>query len=299
MFPFLLCIWLGTKKNKLACADANQSRFATKIRYVVEARNSHIKNKWKALNGAQIYQSIPNLKIDFRVCSALVNAFCREIESDRNDWNKIGDLMLSNMNESNILGQIAHRIPTESIQLTQNLTLYPKLTYHDLKEISQGSYQIKLAKSYCQLHIKANQNSFPIYVCSDVDICDKYFANKIVLGPNPILLWINLRSRFESQKSHKTYVLLDFCAGKYVVKAYCCSCRHGCRTVGCCGHVMLVIWYTLHIDQNNLQLPSSNFDHIFGNWNNLIVEPEASDPEDTESSSEDVSHTSDSDSSED
>lgn len=157
--------------------------------------------------------------------------------------------------------------------------------------------------------MKANQNKFPIYVCNNVDVFKRYFDKKIALGQNPLLLLINLRSRFESQKSHKAYVLLDFCNGKYVVKAYCCSCRHGCRTVGCCGHVMVVIWYTLHIDHNELKLPSSKLDHIFDNWNNPVVQPESEDAEsensevdtdtETEDSTEDKSNTSDSNSSED
>lgn len=188
------------------------------------------------------------------------------------------------MDEPNILSQIVQYIPAKLFKLVQNLTLYPKLSHSDLKEISQGSYQIKLAKSYCQLHMKTNQNTFPLYVCDNV--CKRYFEKKIVLGPNPLLVSINLRSRFESQKIHKTYVLLDLSDEKYEVKGYCCSCRHGCRTVGCCGHTMLVIWYILHIDQNNVKFPSSNFDHLLDNWNNPVVEPESEDEPATEGNTE-------------
>lgn len=58
------------------------------------------------------------------------------------------------------------------------------------------------------------------------------------------------------------------------MKAYCCSCRHGLRTVGCCGHVMSLIWYTLHIDHNKLNFPSVNLDHVFTNWQHFGVDPE-------------------------
>lgn len=259
----------GTKKNKLLRNDANESRLTTKTRYVVEVRNSHIKNKWKSLNGARCYQSIPRIKMDFQVGSALVNAFCRKIESDKNDWNEIGNLMLSKMNKQNILANVVHHIPATSFKLVNNLTLFPKLTYRDLKEISQGTYQIRLARSYCQSHVKANENRFPINVCDDVNVCKKYFDKLILLGPRPLLLWLILLSRFQSNKKHQTYVLLDFCDGKYILKAYCCSCRHGLRTVGCCGHVMLLLWYTLYIDHNNLSFPSSNFDHVFTDWQHL------------------------------
>lgn len=51
--------------------------------------------------------------------------------------------------------------------------------------------------------------------------------------------------------------------GKDIVVAYCCSCKNRLRTVGCCSHVMVVIWYTLFIEKDKLHLPSSNFDSIF------------------------------------
>lgn len=264
----------GTKRNKLTRADGNESRHATKTRFVVEARNSHIKNIWKYLNGTKIYQSIPNLKMDFQIGAALVNEFCLKVQSDEFDWNHIGDLMLSKTNQENILSNVVHRIPDTSFRHVTNLTLYPKLTYRELKEVSLGSYQIRLAKSYCQSHLRANNNSFIIKVCEDVDLCNRHFE-KLLNGSKPLLLCLDLLSRFQSNKFHKTYVLLGF-EKKYTVRGYCCSCRHGCRTVGCCSHVMLVIWFTLYIDQSTVSklLPSSNLDQIFDNWRDEYVELE-------------------------
>lgn len=273
----------GTKNNALSRADANESRLATKTRYVVEVRNTHIKNKWKKLSGTNNYQSIPLLKNDFQVCCSFVNAFCCKIVSDRNDWNAVGDLMLAKVNEQNILPDIVRYLSATSFKLVMNLTLFPKWTYDQLKRISQGTYQIRLSKSYGHSHFKANNNSFPINVCDDINLLKKYCQNKVLLGPKPLLLCLNLLSRFESNKRHKAYVLLDLCNNEYILKAYCCTCRHGRRTVGCCGHVMLLIWYTLHIDHNNLNkcFPSSNLDHVFDDWHN--VEPDSEG--DTESTS--------------
>lgn len=77
---FLIKTPKGTKNNRLSNIDANASRFATKTRYVIEARNCHIKNKWKYLCVTKNYQSK-----DFQVCAALVNAFCRKMNCDKND----------------------------------------------------------------------------------------------------------------------------------------------------------------------------------------------------------------------
>lgn len=218
------------------------------------------------MSGTKIHQSIPQLKKNFQICAAFVNAFCSKIEADKNDWNHIGDMMLSNRNQPNSLSAILHRIPNTSFHPVINLTLFPKLTYAELKNVSLGSYQIRLAKSYCQSHVRANNNTFTINVCDDVNTCNRY-CGAFLNGSNPLLLSIDLLSRFQSNKYHKAYLLLGF-DGKYSVKGYCCSCRHGCRTVGCCGHVMLMIWFTLYIDQNDMAklLPSPNLSHTFDDW---------------------------------
>lgn len=220
------------------------------------------------MSEVKIYQSIPYLKKDFQIYAAFVNAFCRKIQSDENDWEDIGNLMLSKMIQPNTLSCIAHRIPDTLFRNADNLTLFPKFTYRELREISQGSYQIRQARSYCQSHLRANNNRFVINVCDNVAVCRKLF-DKLIKGTNPLLLSLDLLSRFQSNKKHKVYVLLDFTDEKYVVRGYCCSCRHGCRTVGCCSHVMLIIWYALYIDHSNVRniLPSSNLDHVFDNWN--------------------------------
>lgn len=267
---FIVKVPKGTQANRLTRAEANESRFATKTRFVVEVRNSHIKNIWKHLSGTKIYQYIPHLKKDFEMCAALVNAFCRSIESDKNDWANIGDLMLNKLNQSNPLQAIVSRIPNGTFRNVQNLTLFPKFSYADLKQISQGSYQIRQAASYCHSHVKANNGAFMTKVC-DANVCQRVCAIFLQNTSNPLLLSIDLKSRFQSNHFHKAYVLLSLdLHQKYVVNNFCCSCRHGCRTVGCCSHVMLLIWYTLHINPNqvNSLFPSSNFDKIFDKWNN-------------------------------
>lgn len=283
----------GTQSNKLTRADANESRLATKTRFVVEVRNSHIKNKWKYLSGTKIHQSIPHLIMDFQICAALVNAFCRKIQSDEHDWNYMGDLILSKINQPNVLSSVVRNIPNTSFRRTTNLTLFPKYSYGELKEISQGSYQIRQAKSYCQSHVRTNNNSFVLNVCDDINTCKKY-CDKLLTGSQPLLLSLDLLSRFQSNKFHKTYVLLEF-DENYTVKGYCCSCRHGTRTVGCCSHVMLVIWYTLYVTPEEMSklFPSANLDHVFDHWR-VEYSDSASDSDfDSESDCSDSSYNSD------
>lgn len=265
---FLVKTPKGSQGNRMTRTDANEARFATKTRFVVEVRNSHIKNKWKYLSSTKNHQSIPYLKKNFQVCCSLVNEFCQKIESDKYDWDIIGHRMLQRVNETNPLPSIVNRIASNSFTHVRNLTLFPKYMYAQLKEISHGSYQIRQAKSYCQLHAIANNDEFVIKVC-DPNVCQQFCGSLLTGTLEPLLLSIDLRSRFKSNKIHKVYVLLsiDF-NRRYVVSAYCCSCRHGCRTVGCCSHVMLLIWFVLYIDHSKMKsmFPSPNLDYVFGKW---------------------------------
>lgn len=249
---------------QLSKKEANESRLVTKTRYVVEARNSHIKNQWKHLDGVKIYQSIPYLKKDFQIGSALVNAFSSKIQSDKNDWEKIVDRMLAQFNKPNSLSRIVDRIPQKSFTPVMDLTLFPKCSYDDLKNISQGTYQIKNAPSYCQYHLKSNDGHFLAYVC-DAGNCRKYCSDILEINSNPLLMLAKLPSRFQKRKLHKTYVLFNLapCSSDKQIVSYCCTCKNGLRTIGCCSHVMSIIWYTIFIEKSNLPLPSSNFDNIF------------------------------------
>lgn len=268
---FIVKVPKGTPDGQMIRLDANISRLATKTRFVIEVRNSHIKAKWKHLSGTKIYQSIPYLKKDFEICASLVNAFCSKIVSDKDDWYDIGNSMLDKFNNQCLLPRIVHLIPVTSYVIVPNLTLYPKFTYRDLKNISHGSYQIRLARSYCQAHIKANNNLFIIKVC-EANVCQRLCERLLENTFQPLLLMLELKSRFRANVFHKSHVLLSIdLNGKYIINGFCCNCKHGRRTIGCCSHVMLIIWYTLYIDQSNREslFPSSNLDSVFDEWDEL------------------------------
>lgn len=250
-------------QKQLTLNQANSSRKVTKTRFVIEVRNGHIKNRWKYLKGVGVYQSIKYLQKDFQLGAALINAFSKKILSDKADWRVISNQMAIR-NQINVnLYRTVLRIPQRFFNQVNNLSLFPKLSYQDLKLISQGTYQIKQARSYCQLHLKRNNNIFVLNIC-DPNQTRNSCAQFLPQSSNPLLVMVTFASRYTSSKKHATYVLLNMNANNdYEIKSYCCSCKNGLRTLGCCSHVMTIIWYTLHVDQNNLRLPSTNFDRIF------------------------------------
>lgn len=281
--------------NQMTRTEANESRFATKTRFVVEVRNTHIKNKWKHLSGTKAYQFIPHLKMDFEIAASLVNAFSSKIINDKSDWCEIVDLMHTKFDQGCRLPSIVQHIPDSSYAIVQNLTLFPKFSYKNLKNIVHGTYQIRQARSYCQSHLRANNDAFIIKVCEITAVINARLCK--ILKENtsqPLLLMLDIKSRFRANVAHKVHVLLSLdLNNKYVVNEYCCTCKHGRRTVGCCSHVVLLIWFTLFVDQAQIKhlLPSKNLDTIFDKWDELYVP----DNSDTESSIDFMSEFSESD----
>lgn len=125
----------GHAGKPLTRREANESRLATKTRFVVEIRNTHIKNIWKHLKGTKEYQFIPHLKKDFEISAALVNEFSLKIVSDKNDVLEIADLMHTRFNQKCRLPSIVQHIPVSSYTDVPNLTLFPKFSYQDLKNM--------------------------------------------------------------------------------------------------------------------------------------------------------------------
>lgn len=246
--------------TQLTRAEANESRIVTKTRWMVEARNGHIKCKFRYLDGIKNVESLPFAAKDFRIAVALINAFSYQLESDKNNC-QVALQMLALRDVKNHLAKIVCRIPKRSYQSVINLSLFPKLTLDELKLIGLGSYQIKQAKSYCQLHMK--DNAFLLYVCNTQEVdgkCMQYSSD----GTKLMLVLVQFKSRFESNRIHSTHVLFDVNGvGKNVVKAHCCSCKNGLRTIGCCSHIMTIIWYVYHIDHAKIPFPSSNLNHFF------------------------------------
>lgn len=168
--------------------------------------------------------------------------------------------MLAKMDETNGLAQ------TVALQAFQNVMKYlepfddfdtlPSLTEAHLIMISFGKYQIKQAESYCQEHMKTHQGNFELFSLPE-NMTRKFFFAYYTDNRNPILLYSCFKSRFSSSKKHRTYVLIDSNGeGETAVLQYCCGCYSGLRTVGCCSHIMCVIWYALHIKKDRYTIPN-------------------------------------------
>lgn len=161
--------------------------------------------------------------------------------------------MLARCDTPNRLSQIVygHIFQKKLSQFNRyyNFNQLPTLNQEDLIWIALGKYQIKQAASYCQEHFKSNQFEFAVFECPE-NLMKMYFSDFFTNGKQLKLLIARLKSRFRSNATHDAFILIDTLAkGEDVVVGYCCSCYNGLRTVGCCSHVMCIIWFTLHIKE--------------------------------------------------
>ena len=84
---------LKSKRKQLSTEESNQSRFVTKIRWVVEAVHGMVKQKYRLLDHKTDNKLVPNIRIYFRVASFLNNAsrmliICRKFFNQHKHWAK-------------------------------------------------------------------------------------------------------------------------------------------------------------------------------------------------------------------
>ncbi|XP_060071317.1 uncharacterized protein LOC132557455 [Ylistrum balloti] len=110
--------------------------------------------------------------------------------------------------------------------------IFPVLTEEDLRNLTLGVYQLKLARSYTQEHM-SETGGYEVSIC-------KVDAN---------LINAKIQSRHFSSKLYQLWVSFDDCN----VQGWYCTCRAGARVVGTCSHVASILWYmgfARHLDKS-------------------------------------------------
>lgn len=168
----------------------------------------------------------------FRICCALINCFCKPLSSDSPFHLHIARRALELISTQN---EMQRRVKDERLDRytkdwrlasQDTFTNFPVLTMEDLKLLTLGIYQIRLAHKYTVHHL--NQESKYIIYLND------NFAN---------VVRARIESRFKS-KPHMVWISFNpDASGVDGICGYYCQCKQGARTVGMCAHVCSVIWY--------------------------------------------------------
>ena len=221
----------SSKTLQLSVEEANSSRSVTKIRWVVELIHGLIKQKWKLLSHEFKNQSLVKLRTYFRIAGALHNMFAPKLLSDKEDM----QYMIEKFSERHQTENSLHTFITEKnllkkrslfVKLDANeIDDFPCLDDQSLKQITLGNYQLSKSVAYIAEHMRL-QNTF--YIC-------KLHEN---------IICCKIQSRHKSRTEYKCCVkYLPFGTTIEAIKGWCCTCKSGLRTLGCCVHVASTILY--------------------------------------------------------
>lgn len=266
---FLVEIPASEPSNKqLSVLDANKARLITKVRYEVERLNGLVKTRFKIFANVWKSLSVPHLMDDFTIACALLNKFHTKRSYNSNSED-IGNKMLALLHQKNELHGIISKSYFKSLLTKKEYTIFnsfhdfPELTMDDLHSISFGCYQVKQAMLYAYDHMEMNNNQFQLFVFSEH--IAKNYCSAIQGVTDPLLLLLNIGSRFVSGRRYKTFLLFDRSyVGKEAIKGYCCNCKIGLRVVGCCSHVMTILYYLGYAVRNGgVVQKAKHLDRVF------------------------------------
>lgn len=230
-------------------------------RWVVEAVNGRFKRDFKLFRQDYFNKTTENIMVNFEIAAALINAFHPPV-TNRSDAREILEKINQFMHIENNLSRFVinnnmnrHRANFQLLDIqTDSVSDFPELTFSEMILISLGTYQIKQARSYYGEHVRAN-GSYVIEVCREVDRLQELSASETTW-----LLRGRIRSRHISNKIYFVYILVDSSStGREAILKHYCNCIVGNRTVGCCAHIMSIIWYLGWARHQSIITPPAEF----------------------------------------
>lgn len=262
------------ESTQLTTEQGNRSRIVTKTRFVVESRNGHLKNIFTMFAHQWPTICVNSLREDLRIAAAIINKYFQSVVADKGKQELVANAMLTRLTVPNEIHPIIKthlfRSHKEFFKPIENDFRFPRITLEELSMITLGSYQLTQARSYAHRHKKARMDPEGFeYPCSQgpIDIIEFFFGD-LIRSKNiteAVLVKTRMASRFMSGKWHDSYVLADASKnGPDAIISYCCACKHGLRTVGCCSHVATTIFYLAYARHNGGITPvAGHVEHFF------------------------------------
>lgn len=211
------------------------------FRWVVESVNGRVKNVFPFFKHTIEGTYVPKIMRFNRIVCAMLNKYFPPLLANKDFHDIISEVSTSHTQQTNSLKE-----EIESLGLKRMTTRwekasassvpdFPKLSMDDMKRITLGTYQIKIAEKYIECHMK-DSSEFGIFIHRDTD------------G----IIRAKIQSRFSRSKTHDAWVKYDKNESGYeAIEGLYCSCKVGERTLGCCSHLTAVVRY-LGFDRHQL-----------------------------------------------
>lgn len=247
-------------QRQFTTEQGNESRLITKTRWVVEARNGHMKSIFKFF--AQMIRAahVIHLNDFLLICGAIINRYHPSIVMEGADV-AAAELMRERAQEPNV---VQARVEVENLTLRrarwvpftpQRVPLFPQLTLDDLRRLTFGTYQVYLSPSYIQdLHLRA-------------DLIEENEVDNVLeideRTDEPGFIRVRVFSRFRNALRYQLWISFDeeYVVGNrmndFPILGYYCTCKAGARTLGTCAHLASVLWYLgFARHEDNVRYPS-------------------------------------------
>lgn len=210
----------------------------TLVRWVVEAVNGRLKNKFKFFDNViphHYYVSQCNSRLyrHLRIACAIMNKYLPPIFDDKPYHTDLFEQIQLRENVPNSLGEeinaqpkdfVTKRLCWEKYSAT-DLQDFPVLSMDELRKICLGQFNLKNAPGYADEYMRLDEQ-FHIQLHKE----------------RPGLLRLRLKSKYRSATEH--YVWIDYSTqGNEKIRRWYCQCMAGARTMGCCSHVAMVLWF--------------------------------------------------------
>ena len=242
---------------QLSTEDGNTSRLITKCRWVVESRNGHDRSIFKFFDHIIEKAHAIHLRDFYLIASGILNRYHGQILMIGVD-DDLARRMRERANEPNRVKELVDERGLRArggdwVRLDAgHVPHFPRITEEQLRELTFGTYQIKLAPSYVQDKMTRDRDDeFQLDTRND----------------DPQLIRVRVYSRFTNRLKHQIFITFDhnqrpsgaFEVDVYaLITGYYCTCLAGARTLGCCGHVTSVIWFLSYArHQENIKWPNN------------------------------------------
>lgn len=261
---------LNSNQDQFSTEEANNARIITKSRWIVEARNGHMKSLFKFFANVIPTAHIPNLGDFLRIGGAIINKYHGAIAMPDADV-ELAERMLNRAKEVNV---VQARVEAEGLRQRrgrwENLTamhvpLFPNLTLEYLHELTYGTYQVGLSPSYIQdSSLRAEQENEE----EEEDEGDEKIFEIDRNTNEPGFMRIRISSRFRNAVKHQVWIAFneeynqdqDVANEGEPIFGYFCTCKVGARTLGTCAHVVSILWYLgFARHENDVKYPSLKF----------------------------------------
>ncbi|CAF3888581.1 unnamed protein product, partial [Rotaria magnacalcarata] len=168
-YTTFMLLFLPKSKKQFSTSEANNNRFVTALRWVVESVNGRIKTL-KFFEHVVQNSSLLYVHGYLSIVSAIVSAYRSTFINDTSNDDYLSKAFLEKRNKQNELEAKLNdeeRNKSEhwkKINADDCITDFPKLTEADLKDFTLGVLQLKQARSYALEHI-SEDGQYEIHVC--------------------------------------------------------------------------------------------------------------------------------------